>query len=271
MKTIADMLFLGDTLGTREIGVEIEAEGDHLPMHAPMGWRVEYDGSLRGESYEYVFTNPVPRDKVEVLLGRLDEKFKEKGSEVFDSGRAGIHVHVNIRDLTKAELYNFICLYIIFEDILVKWCGELREGNLFCLRIKDADHILQYLSDSLRTDCLEVLYDDNIRYASMNCKAICQYGSLEFRAMRSTIDMEVIHQWVNLLLALKDKAKTFDNPRKVIDTMSWEGPEAFAKATFGDMLSSFPDNTDWRKSVIEGIRRAQNVAYAIDWKEVKND
>lgn len=267
MKTLADMLFLGDTLGTREVGIEIEVEGVNLPLKTPMGWRVEYDGSLRGESYEYVFTSPVPRDKVEVLLGRLDEKFKEKGSEVFDSGRAGIHVHVNIRDLTKAELYNFMCLYIIFEDLLVKWCGELREGNLFCLRIKDAEHLLQYLAESLRQDQLNILHDDNIRYASMNCKAILQYGSLEFRAMRSTVDMEAIQQWVNLLLALKDKAKTFNSPREVINTMSWEGPEAFAKATFGDMLSSFPANTDWRKNVIEGIRRAQNVAYAIEWEE----
>lgn len=267
MKTIADMLFLGDTLDTREIGIEIEVEGEALPTKVPMGWRVEYDGSLRGESLEYVFTSPVPRDKVKVLLDRLDEKFKERESEVFDSGRAGIHVHVNIRDLTKAELYNFMCLYIIFEDLLVKWCGELREGNLFCLRIKDAEHLLQYLRDSLILGRLDVLHDDNIRYASMNCKAVVQYGSLEFRAMRSTVDMEAIQQWVNLLLALKDTAKKFDNPREVINTMSWEGPEAFAKTTFGDMLSSFPANTDWRKSVIEGIRRAQNVAYAVEWEE----
>ena len=266
MTTIAELMWDGDDLGTREIGIEIELEGDNLPHRVPLGWRAEYDGSLRGESYEYVFSNPVPRNKVETLLTRLHDRLEESGSEVRDSGRAGIHVHVNIRDMTKAELYNFICLYIIFEDVLVKWCGELREGNLFCLRIKDAEYLLQFLAESLRRDNLHVLFDDNIRYSSMNCKAICQYGSLEFRAMRSTVDMGDIHQWVDLLLALKDKAKGFKNPQEVINTMSWEGPEAFAKATFGDMLSCFPA-TDWRQSVMEGIRRAQNVAYAVDWKE----
>src|SRR3546814_10629127 len=37
-----------------EVGVEIEMEGDYLPVHVD-GWRAEPDGSLRGNSMECVF------------------------------------------------------------------------------------------------------------------------------------------------------------------------------------------------------------------------
>ena len=126
--------------------------------------------------------------------------------------------------------------------------------------------MLESLATSVQLNDLTVLHSDNIRYASMNCKAICQYGSLEFRGMRSTVDMDVLSNWVKILLCLKDKAKLYNNPTNVINTMSWAGAEMFAKEMFGDMLSCFP-NTDWDRSVIAGIRRAQNVAYAIDWEK----
>lgn len=270
---IADKLFRGDTLGKREIGVEIEIEGNRLPQNAPMGWRVEYDGSLRGESYEYVFTTPVPRKNVSTLLTRLSDKFKEMNSEVYDTGRAGVHVHVNIRDLTRNQLFNFICLYLIFEDVLVDFCGKDRVGNLFCLRVKDAEYLIEMLEAAIETDNLKVLYTDKIRYAAINCKAICQYGSLEFRAMRSTMDTDVLNSWVEILLRLKDSSKMFTDPQDIVSTMSWEGGEGFANKIFGTMLSFFP-NTDWESKVREGIRRAQPVAYASDWleePEVKED
>lgn len=263
---IADLLFDGETLDTREVGVEIEVEGCRLPGQAPMGWRVEYDGSLRGEAYEYVLRKPVPRNKVELLLDRLALKFKEAGSEVYDTGRAGVHVHINIRDLSRIQLYNFICLYLIFEDVLVEYCGKDRVGNLFCLRVRDAEFLLTMLEESIVRESLSVLHTDSIRYAALNCKAICEYGSLEFRAMRSTMDKEVLLNWVNLLLRLKDMSKLFTDPQDIVSTMSWEGGDAFAKKVLGGMLSCLP-SVDWDKSVKEGIRRAQPIAYASNWKE----
>ena len=265
---IADVLFEGNTLGTKEVGVEIELEGRNLPTEVPMGWRVEHDGSLRGEAYEYVFRNPVPRERVPLMLERLAERIEANDSKIFNSGGAGVHVHINIRDLTREKLYNFICLYIIFEDVLVDYCGVDRVGNLFCLRVRDAEFLLDMLEKAIKSNNYRHLYTDDIRYASINCKAICQYGSLEFRAMRSTSDMAVINNWVKLLLTLKDQSKMFTDPRDIVSTMSWEGGENFAKKIFGDMLSCFPE-VDWDARVYEGIRRSQIIAYASDWEEVK--
>jgi len=265
---IADKLFNGDTLDTREVGIEIEVEGENLPQNTPMGWRREHDGSLRGESAEYVLRKPIPRAKVEMMLDRLISKFDS--SQVFDTGRAGVHIHINIRDLTEVQLYNFICLYLVFEDTLVDYCGEARVGNLFCLRAKDAEYLLELVEAAAIESDLRILHTDAIRYASINCKAICEYGSLEFRAMRSTVDKEVLLGWTGMLLRLKDMSKMFTDPRDIVSTMSWEGGEEFAKKIFGEILSYFPANTDWELCVLEGIRQAQTIAYAGNWKEKEN-
>lgn len=267
MTTIAERMFDGDDLDGREVGIEIEVEGFNLPQNPPMGWRAEYDGSLHGESMEYVFKNPVPRGKVGTMLDRLTDKFKEMDTGVRDTGRAGVHVHINIRDLTRNELYNFITLYLIFEDILVKYRGDLREGNLFCLRTRDAEGILDYLRDSITYKDLYHLDTDQIRYASINCKAICQYGSLEFRAMRSTVDMDVLNNWVKILLSLKDASKLYKNPIDIVSNMSLTGYTGFIQSVFGELLSSLPLDEGWELSVLEGVRRAQNIAYQSKWKD----
>lgn len=266
MKTIAEVLFEGRTLDDREVGIEIEVEGSNLPIVRDELWRTEHDGSLRYESYEYVLNEPVPRDKVKISLLKLKKRLLLKKSEIYDSGRAGVHIHVNIRDLTRPQLYNFICLYLIFEDVLVDYCGESRVGNLFCLRAKDAEYLTDLLISSARNKELRELHTDNIRYASINCKAICQYGSLEFRAMRSTVDLKVLNNWVEMLLCLKDAAKTYENPQDIVGCMSAYGGKGFADHIFGDKLSCFPD-LDWDTAVTEGIRRAQPLAYCSNWKE----
>ena len=267
---IGDVLFRGNTLGNKEVGIEIEVEGERLPVVLDELWRTEHDGSLRNEAYEYVLNEPVPRNKVKISLLKLKKRLILKKSEIQDSGRAGVHIHVNIRDLTRSELYNFICLYLIFEDVLVDYCGKDRVGNLFCLRTKDAEYITDLLMSSARNRELRELHTDNIRYASINCKAICQYGSLEFRAMRSTLDLTVLNNWVEMLLCLKDAAKLYDDPQSVVSCMSAYGGRAFAEHIFGNKLSCFP-TVDWEASVKEGIRRAQPLAYCSNWKERKGN
>src|SRR3546814_10984266 len=76
------------------------------------------------------------------------------------------------------------------------------------------------------------LHSDNLRYASMNVKALGDYGSLEFRAMRGTRDMDLIYSWAENLLHLREFAKQFDNPAEIADTFSMRGPSNF----MGDAL-----------------------------------
>ena len=113
-----------------KVGIEVEVEGFDLPEEIP-GWVWHEDGSLRGESAEYVIPNPVTlagaKTKVKALKKALDK------CDIQDTGRAGVHVHVNIQDMEKAHIFNFITLYLGFEEEFIRYCAKDSVGNLFCL------------------------------------------------------------------------------------------------------------------------------------------
>ena len=267
---IKDKLFGGQGL-KGEVGIEIEVEGVHLPHVDSKYWRTEHDGSLKAaEAYEYVLKAPVERDEVNKALASLEKVWKEDKAIINDSFRAGIHVHVNVRDLSVNEMVTFAVLYYIFEDILLKWCGDERVGNHFCLGSKDAEYVLFELEKAIVSGRLENLHSDRIRYSSLNFKALPQYGSLEFRGMRSTKDMAVIEDWVGMLLALKDYAIKAGKPSTIVEEFSLKGTGVLAREVFKG--TALKVKQDWKDSMYEGLRRVQSVAYCADWdKEAEDD
>lgn len=244
-----------------EVGIEIELEGRGIGRIEVPGWRGERDGSLRGDSVELVLPKPISRKTVLATVARIPKAIEAAGAEVIDTGRAGVHIHVNVQELTLTQVFNFVCAYMIFEDTLIDFCGEHRVGNLFCLRVRDADKLLQDIRKILLSGDYEMFEVNNIRYASMNLCAIPTYGSLEFRAMRSTIDPDLINNWAMMLLAIKDWSMTFDDPRDIVMAFSQEGPEQVFKSVFGELrglLKFDPEN------LYEGVRNAQYVAFSLD-------
>lgn len=215
-----------------EVGIEIEVEGRNIPAPTSGYWKGVKDGSLRGNSLEYVLRHPVLREDVSKTLTALKRNWVSNGSVIRDTERAGIHVHINMQEENVLALGNFIVLYYLFETVLMKYCGKSREGNLFCLRLKDAEYSMDYLMECLASGRLRDLKTDHIRYASLNLKALPQYGSLEFRGMRSTSDLSKVKIWVKLLLGLKDLAKEFNRPSDIIRSMSCDGVSTLMERAF---------------------------------------
>jgi len=251
----------------QEVGIEVEVEGSNLPSQIP-GWRTTSDGSLRGESHEYVLEHPVERSEVDKVLNALALAYKKRKTVVNDSDRAGIHVHVNMQDYTITKTFNTIILYLLFEDIYSHYCGPSREGNLFCLRIRDAEYLLELLETSVATNNFDILNTDDIRYASINLKALAVYGSLEFRTLRGTADTKRIANWVDMLLLLKDRAMMFDNPLTILDKLSEEGTGPFAHRILGEYAPSLLVCPDWEASIEASASRLQLVALAGNWTEL---
>lgn len=250
-----------------DVGVEIEVEGYALPR-CEQWWRNEEDGSLKGEeTREYVLDGPKSLADVRRALDYLDGLYRSYNSRVDDTVRAGVHIHINCQQLTITQLYNFITVYLILENVLVHWCGEYREGNLFCLRASDAEYLLGQLKASTRDTKRQLrtrFHRDELRYASINLKALGDYGSVEFRAMRGTRDLDLIYQWAEVLLGLREFAKTFDNPTHILQQFSLDGSQAFIEAALGKNYRSFSCEGE-RQMLIEGMRNAQDVAYSTDW------
>lgn len=205
MKVLAELLRKPKLEGAL-LGIEIELEGEALPEEV-QDWRVENDGSLRGESKEYVFPRPTDRKEAELKLKRLNlTLLRNNNTKIYDTGYAGIHVHVNVLDMTPEDVLKFAFLYYTVEELALRFCGENRTGNLFCLPLSAANYPLRLVRQAFSEQELVVLNDDDIRYASLNWKALPQYGSLEFRGFRSTTDRKDILAWVDILLEMRAKA-----------------------------------------------------------------
>jgi hypothetical protein len=251
-----------------DLGVEVEVEGSRLP-DLDKFWRTEMDGSLRGESREYVLAKPMKAEGVAEALQYLDKAYIDAGTVVHESVRAGVHVHVNVQDLTVVELFNFIVAYVVLEDLLTKYCGEYREGNLFCLRVKDADYLLHMLEKVAGNKRYELLHTDILRYAAMNVKSLHTYGSLEFRAMRGTRDLDIINNWANILLGLREASREFQSPAKLVGWIEDNGSEAFLERFLGDFLPELTKHLKEGYDITDGLVRASPLALHTDWDSFK--
>ena len=262
VKNIQQILGLTKVRG--DIGLEIEVEGRRLPRVETEVWRTERDSSLKAsEAYEYVLRQPVPLAKVGKAMDELLELFKENRAIANDSYRAGIHAHVNIQDLTYMQLANFVTLSICYEGLLSEYCGESRKGNLFCLRVQDAE---QTVEDWLRAFNTRSFGNQNhLKYGFVNLATVGLYGSLEFRGLNGTVDKDRIKEWCNTLIRIKEYAKTFDNPGTIIEQSSVLGYQEFLEEGCGDMARSIETTS---KDFWKCIRLAQDFAYGFNWEDL---
>jgi hypothetical protein len=262
-----------DKIVKGDVGLEIEVEGTNLPAAVGGNWRVERDGSLQ-DGLEYVLNAPTDMKGVVANLRHLQEVWKVHGTKINNAVRAGVHVHINCQELTVVQLYNFFTLFLCLENVLTKWCGPTREGNLFCLRSKDAEWLINQICAAANSkEFKKTFRSDNLRYSAMNVKALGDYGSLEFRAMRSNGDLELVRKWAECLLGLRKLAEEFDDPQQVIMLFSRLGPQGFAQEILGpfydEVWNLYRTEGEMEDDLHDGMRQAQDVAYAKeDWAKL---
>lgn len=248
-------------------GIEIEVEGNNLPHEVP-GWAEHQDGSLRGESTEYVFAAPLDYDASVKKLTELEKAFKDNKSKLDFSYRTSIHVHVNVSELNLVHIANFITMYFILEDVLFDFAGRDRAGNLFCLRGCDAQGLIQNLISSVKYgQPLDYLNTDQIRYSALNPKALVQHGSLEVRSFRGTEDFDAVRQWLTILHQIRHSVDKFEDPQKIVFGLSALGSEGFIRNIFDkDISELFLKRPRLHQRMLEGVRLIQDFAFCIpDW------
>ena len=263
-----DTLVRPDTKYGDVVGIEIELEHQDdptiLPEQLDKGWRIEHDGSLRVNGLEYVLRRPM---KLAVALSytNLLGKHIDATNNVIDAGRAGIHVHINVGDLTIKQFINFVSLAHILDNLFANWCGEKRNGNLFCLKLSDASYVVEKIEQALQAETLDGLYDDDIRYSSVNLKSVVEYGSVEFRSLNSDGNWENISIFAKTLMRLKDVARRLDNPTMILRDFSMKGDNNFVEEILGEMAVHFPKYKGWEQDLIDNVRRVQWYAFGKDW------
>ena len=249
-----------------DVGVEIELETtSRSPLPPDITgdqWRLTRDGSLRGNSGEYVLRAPAPIERVSGYIARLRTTLKNSGIPVTYSFRAGVHVHVNVQELSLKELVQFAALYYILENVLVEWCGPDRVGNHFCLRSCDAERSVDLSSQVIRERNWYLLEGATIRYASLNWHSLIQYGSLEFRAMSTKEGLEDVEVWAHMLYNLREKAKEYNSPQEIFLNLSDRGSEDFVLELVGEEnFKLLRGCEDFDYKIHEGMRLAQDFVF----------
>lgn len=233
--TIGQHIGVG-TQGT--FGIEVEVEGANLLKAIAGKWTDKDDGSLRGESREYVLRKPLKLNEAKASIIDL-KKALDKNKAVLDfSFRTSVHVHVNVLDMTKKELHCFLYLSHLFEDALVNYSGHPRVGNRFCLRCCDAEYkLVSMFSFFKEKSGFRHLNEEHLKYSAINIAPVATQGSVEFRSMRGTLDENVLHPWLDVLANLKIIAK--ETTVAELAKEASNSPNSLIKKVFGPHLPVF--------------------------------
>lgn len=199
------------------IGVEVEYEGvkeRNLPKHTFADfWTYHEEGSLKDNGAEYVFTDPLFGLDARNALEWLILYAKDSGWKC--TKRTGIHVHIDVRDLSVPQLAGMSILYAALEPILYHWVGDGRDVSHFCIPLYRADDALLGACSILRSAFQDDKEDGHNalsrseefqRYAGLNLQALAKFGSIEFRHLQTTHDLDRIRDWINMIMSLKASA-----------------------------------------------------------------
>jgi len=247
-----------------EVGVEVEAEskrGAQFPANVSW-WNMGHDGSLRGNGVEYALKTPSSYAMVEKKIIHL---YKKIGHLINPSDRAGVHVHLNFSHKGLNDILTFAVVYMIVENVLVKWCGEDREGNLFCLRNKDGAFNVQAILNAKAKKDLTRLGDNNYKYSALNFQSLGKFGTLEVRTLRTPTEAQIICQWVRMLISLRDYAfENKGNYAGLIEQFSMMDKKDYMAMVFAEdadaLIACCGDSLD--DILYEGLDMAQLIAYS---------
>lgn len=259
-------------LMTGEVGIEIETETKQAYDCPEFNyWTTHSDGSLRNYGIEYVLARPLDYDSKEYKEAMKEFATFAVTRKFLPSVYTSVHVHLNMRKKTLTQIANFITLYLLMEEILGRYVGSDRDGNLFCLKTSNAERNLTQivsLFSSLGThgpQAVLTLQANSLKYAGLNIAPLRNFGSLEVRTHGGTTDTILIHRWIGLLHSIYRAANNFNNPRSVFDSLKRLGHRPFFDTIFGD-LGKLLDTRFLKEDFDKTMWYAMSVADCVeDW------
>lgn len=239
-------------------GIEIEVENIKEEYHLRKEiWNATEDGSLRNNGVEYI-SIPLKVKQIETALYSLFSNLP-KGREF--SKRTSIHVHMNVRTMHLEEIKSLCLIYTIFENALFKFVGQDRNKNIHCVPIRETNFLEKMPFFGNKT----MFHMEWMKYTAFNLCPVLEKtkGTIEFRHMHGTDDIEKILNWINLLLCMKiyvykNSYETIENKISTLNTNSQY--RQFTKEVFGDYTHLLIDEAtygEFEEELAEGITLAK--------------
>ncbi len=281
--TIYDKFKLVSKVGPRhkgEIGLEIETETKR-PYEIPLFsyWTTHQDGSLRDFGIEYVLKQPVLYEN-ELGLALDEWQEKTKGIKFIpDSVTTSVHVHLNFLNRSFVELGNFLTTYALIENLLIRYSGDDRRSNLFCLPICDAEetylNIKEMFKNYVSKNYSFRIGEGQAKYAACNISTLSTLGSIELRSFRGATNISKIRDWIDILYDIYKFAQIENLDPKGIMT-AWKDKEIkLLNDIFSDKsLKELKSTSANIKELVEpNVWYAASIAYSVkgNWKELDHE
>lgn len=205
----------------RTIGVELEMlvpdnmDGDDIPT---MWGSTKEDGSLDPHWGEYgveFASIPVSGSAISEMLTAACAAF----SDARVDPSCGMHVHIDVSDLTDSQRLNIVRWWQHTEDVWFGLVNDERDGNSYCKRIRGLDPA------RLASD----------RYRALNTDAFYKHGTFELRLHHGTTNKQEIETFCATALNFVEMAKDLPLP-DAADSQYDLFMEYFAPPTLSDKL-----------------------------------
>lgn len=183
----------------RAIGIEVEVENITLNRHPHASvWIPKDDGSLRNNGREYI-TVPIPASGAPLALQDLLGNAFSK--DCCFSPRTSIHVHVNMLDEVAATVEDSVLMYTLFEQAFYDFVGRGRIKNIYCVPLFDTSLLQQLAGGKVNAFYAAQGWS---KYTGLNIAPLMNLGTIEFRQMHGTFEVEKLSRWIRIICSLVD-------------------------------------------------------------------
>lgn len=154
-----------------------------------------HDGSLRNNGVEFI-TKPLSFTESLKTFDIL-HKGLTLGPQPFSS-RTSIHVHVNMTNMSMAQLKHFLLTYALLEPVFFEVAGETRKHNIHCVPLNFT------MLPSIYSKPIQDIVKAWSKYSAFNLMPVRTQGTVEFRHLYGTADAQVYQKWLTLIKELWD-------------------------------------------------------------------
>ena len=183
------------------VGIEIEVEGMHKPPPNPPLWDQKIDNSLRNHGLEFTSQPVTPKQTVTALLSIWTSLYKLSKPDF--SWRTSIHFHLDVCKLDNDEMRKMMLLSLLFEDLFFKLVGSERETSIFCVPLRQSSQMSLIRSFIQKKKSLgDICGAKWHKYSAVNLSRVPDLGTVEFRHLGGTDDLNKVLIWLSVLLQI---------------------------------------------------------------------
>lgn len=213
------------------VGLELEIEDVRFGLNYNENmWRMDRDGSLRPAEYSFEFISlPMKLSGALAELGDFFKKNNFKDRLKHYSDRTSVHVHTNVLDFTQEQVATLALVYTVMEHPLFEFInktdaideyGYSRDTNIYCIPWTQCRMSGEFVGSLFANPRSTVKAWQ--KYTALNLLPIASQGTVEWRHMHGTNNMEKLSKWLNIIGAIMrfSKETDFKDVEKTILTLN---------------------------------------------------